>query len=125
MKNSNFQIGQELTVKNANYIIKQIDVTAEKFPNIKKNHPHIDLQFDHLVCLYYVNDNEAPTTLYKQTRHDVNPEDMSSTEFEPLVTCEPKKGRALFFDGKYYHSSSSPNQSSRCIINFDVLGNVK
>lgn len=93
--------------------------------DVPANHPHIDLQFDHLVCLYYVNDNEAPTTLYKQTRHDVNPEDMSTTDFEPLVTCEPKKGRALFFDGKYYHSSSSPNQSSRCIINFDVLGNVK
>jgi len=91
--------------------------------DIPENHPHIDLQWDHWVCLYYVNDNEAPTTLYKQTRLDTRSEDMTNVSWEPLITCEPKKGRALFFDGKYYHSSSSPNQRTRCIINFDVLGN--
>ena len=50
---------------------------------------------------------------------------MENVEWEPLVTCQPKKGRALFFNGKYYHSSSSPNESSRAIINFDVIGNAQ
>lgn len=88
---------------------------------LKNNHPHIDLLYDHLVCLYYVNDNEAVTTLYEQTRFDTDMKDVARTNFKPLVTCKPKKGRCLFFNGKYYHSSSSPKDSVRSIINFDLV----
>jgi hypothetical protein len=88
---------------------------------LRNNHPHIDLPYDHLVCLYYVNDNEAVTTLYKQTRHDTDMKDLARTDFEPLVKCTPKKGRCLFFNGKHYHSSSSPRDGARSIINFDLV----
>lgn len=88
---------------------------------IANNHAHIDLPFDHLVCLYYVTDNEAPTTLYKQTRYDTKMEDIATVEFEPLDTVMPKKGRCLFFNGKHYHSSSSPSTTTRTIINFDLV----
>lgn len=109
-----------------NFTINDI-IQARSFlqlPNgrdLKRNHPHVDLQYDHLVCLYYVNDNEAPTTLYKQTRFDTKMEDLARTNFEPLIQCEPKKGRCLFFNGKHYHSSSSPTTTARCIINFDLV----
>lgn len=43
MTNLNFQIGQTVTFKNRTYIIKHIDVTAEKFPSIKRHHPNIEL----------------------------------------------------------------------------------
>jgi hypothetical protein len=87
---------------------------------IEPNHPHVDLDFSHLVCLYYVNDNEAPTNIYKQTSKEIGLRDIPNTNFEIDQKVYPKKGRCVFFNGNRYHSSSSPNMTSRCIINFDI-----
>ena len=90
-------------------------------PKIHSNYPHVDLPFPHLVCLYYVNDNEAHTNLYSQTIETTSMKDIKSTNFDLIKQVEPKKGRCLFFNGKHYHSSSSPMNGPRCIINFDVV----
>ncbi len=34
----------------------------------------------------------------------------------------PKQGRILLFDGKTYHSASSPTTGMRCIITLDLFG---
>ena len=85
------------------------------------NNPHIDLPFPHLVCLYYVNDSDGDTIIYKQTSDDVLEENVSDTIFEIHQTITPRKGRVVLFDGKYYHSSSNPAFTKRCIINFNVI----
>jgi hypothetical protein len=94
-----------------------------QFPNPESlvNNPHIDLTFPHLVCLYYVNDSDGDTILYEQTSNDFGEVDVKSKEFTVKKRVSPKRGRVLLFDGKYYHSSSSPTSNQRCIINFNLI----
>lgn len=73
------------------------------------NNSHIDLEMPHVVCLYYVNDCDGPTVIYEPGSTNI------------LQTINPQKGRVVIFDGKYYHSSSNPTNSRRCIINFDII----
>lgn len=73
------------------------------------NNSHIDLEMPHVVCLYYVNDCDGPTIIYEPRSNKIK------------KTIDPQKGRAVVFDGKYYHSSSNPTTTRRCIINFDIV----
>ena len=79
-------------------------------PNGKKSTRdgiHIDLSTPHFVLIYYINDSDGDTTLFK---------DDKKTEIKRI---KPKKGRVAFFDGSIYHCSSTPVKSTRAIINFD------
>lgn len=73
------------------------------------NNSHIDLEVPHVVCLYYVNDCDGPTVIYEPGTTNIK------------QSINPQKGRAVVFDGKYYHSSSNPTTKRRCIINFDIV----
>lgn len=89
--------------------------------NTGTNNPHIDLGFPHLVCLYYVNDSDGDTVVYEQTSDKVDEINVKNTTFTEKQRVSPKKGRVLLFNGKYYHSSSSPAMTQRCIINFNLI----
>ena len=67
---------------------------------------HIDLNFPHIVCLYYVNDTDGDTFI-----NDID---------NKLKRISPKKNRAVIFDGSLYHASSLPTKDKRVIINIDV-----
>ncbi len=82
------------------------------------DNPHIDIGYEHLVCLYYVNDSDGDTFLFNKTKKD-GPISKDS-KLEILKRVSPKKGRAVLFDGSRYHSSSGPTKDIRCIINFNV-----
>ena len=70
--------------------------------------PHHDLAIHHHTMVYYVNDTDAPTRLYKDNR--------------VFKEVQPKKGRALIFPGDTQHSSASPTESiRRMILNFNFL----
>lgn len=80
--------------------------------------PHVDLTQPHKVLLYYVNDSDGDTFMFNET---YSPEDEKSF---PNLTLkqrvEPKRGRAILFDGLTYHNSSKPvNNNARYIINID------
>jgi hypothetical protein len=93
------------------------DKLRKEYDNI-----HVDYGRDHLVCLYYVNDTDGDTILFDKTFNDVNPQsDFSQVDWKIIKRVSPKKGRAVLFDGRRYHSSSGPSQDVRCIINFDVV----
>jgi hypothetical protein len=92
---------------------------------IRNDNIHVNIDIPHLVMLYYVNDCDGDTILYDKTLDDIPfdidyPEDYYELNIQHKVT--PKKGRILFFDGKVYHSSSSPNESIRCIITLNLFG---
>ena len=73
--------------------------------------PHIDMDIDHKVLIYYVNDNDGQTIFYK-------PE----TNFEELMRVDVKAGRFVLFDGRLYHSAvTCTNSNYRIIINFNLL----
>lgn len=93
-------------------------------PNVRQEYDnvHVDRPDDHWVCLYYVNDIDGDTTLFKQR---VNKEiktidEWKHAKWEPLQSVSPKKGRAVVFKGDRYHSSTGPTNGVRCILNFDV-----
>ena len=70
--------------------------------------PHTDLDIEHYTMVYYVNDTDSPTRLYRDNR--------------VFKEVQPKKGRALIFPGDTQHSSSSPTKSSRrMILNYNFL----
>jgi hypothetical protein len=92
------------------------DKARKNYDNI-----HVDRPDDHWVCLYYVNDSDGETTLFKQrVRQEIKTlDEYKKAQFEPLQTVSPKKGRAVIFKGDRYHSSTAPTESVRCILNFD------
>ena len=70
--------------------------------------PHTDLEIEHHTMVYYVNDTDSPTRLYKDNK--------------VFKEVQPKKGRALIFPGNTQHSSASPTKSSRrMILNYNFL----
>ena len=70
---------------------------------------HIDFNFDHYVCLYYINDSEGDTIIFDD-------------EGKELKRVTPKKGRIVFFEGSMYHCSSRPSTKTRAILNINFQG---
>ena len=80
---------------------------------------HVDINYDHLVCLYYVNDSDGDTYLFDKTKKEL-PYLTKDSKLNILQKVSPKKGRVVLFNGNRYHSSSAPTKDVRCIINFNV-----
>lgn len=84
----------------------------------KQNLFHTDVGFPHMVCLYYVNDSTGPTVFSSLTHNDCTRNEINALADVPILeSVEPKKGRAVIFDGTMYHASTTPLAGRRCIIN--------
>lgn len=80
--------------------------------------PHIDHFFDHFVFLYYVNDSDGDTIIYNEKWENPH-EEVTLTE---NTRISPKAGRAIFFDGKTYHTPLVPvNSPFRAVINLTFV----
>jgi NADH:ubiquinone oxidoreductase subunit len=74
----------------------------------KFNTPHLDCQENHIAMIYFVNDSDGDTYLFKDE------------ELNILTSVSPKKGRAIFFKGDILHTGSHPIKNKvRCVINFN------
>lgn len=84
------------------------------------HNPHVDFYEPHVVGLYYVNDSDGDTVIFNQTSEQVSlPQSVAlanSGGFTQLARIAPKKGRMVFFDGRHYHASMHPRQSSHRIV---------
>ena len=80
--------------------------------------PHVDFTEPHKVLLYYVNDSDGDTFMFNEM---YSPENKKSlTNFTIKQRVQPKKNRAIVFDGLTFHNSSKPvKNTSRYIINID------
>jgi hypothetical protein len=87
---------------------------------------HVNKKPPHLVLLYYVNDADGETILFDKTIDDIDDDDVmyldERYEFNVVNKIMPKQGRILLFDGRTYHSASSPTTGMRCIITLDLFG---
>ena len=85
--------------------------------------PHVDgrRKEKYYVVVYYVNDVDGDTVLFKQTLNNATPQDIIDGKLDIAHTVSPKKGRAIIFDGDIYHSVGKPKTDLRCIINFNYL----
>jgi hypothetical protein len=86
---------------------------------------HIDYNYEHLVVLYYVIDGDGDTIIVNKEFNYNDSSDQSGaninyTDYEVLHRITPKQGRAVIFNGKYYHTAEQPTDSMRCIINFNL-----
>jgi hypothetical protein len=88
---------------------------------------HIDSTSDHLVVLYYVLNSDGDTIIVNKKmefeEHIPNdvPTDLKYTDYEVLHRITPKQGRAVIFNGKYYHTAEQPTNGIRCVINFNLV----
>ena len=71
--------------------------------------PHNDLEREHMVVIYYVNDSDGPTYLFEEDGRTI------------IKKVEPKKGRFLMFNGNIKHAGSHPMDSPfRLVINYNI-----
>jgi hypothetical protein len=91
----------------------------------KHNNPHTDYEDDHYVAIYYLNDSDGDTVLFKEydDPHSGSVKQrwensISINNFTIDKTVTPKKNRLMIFDGHQFHASSHPKESNyRLILN--------
>ena len=96
---------------NVNQILEGRAFVHLPSPNPGLDGIHNDLNIEHSVCLYYVNDADGDTVLF---------EDDKKTEIKRVT---PKKGRVVLFNGSIPHCSSRPAVNTRAIVNIDFVAN--
>jgi hypothetical protein len=87
--------------------------------------PHVDNYSPHLVAIYYVNDCDGDTVIFDQFLEvPLSEKDDEMLQFNTWTVkkrIEPKMGRLVVFDGRYYHASSyTKTQPYRCVINMNL-----
>ena len=82
--------------------------------------PHIDADKNHLVILYYVNDSDGDTIIYKNKfiSKDKTPKFEELKEWKRVT---PKSGRVVIFNGEHWHTAQQPEHNVRCIINYNII----
>lgn len=102
------------------FIARAFLQTPNGLPPVEKSF-HVDHPRPHFVLLYYVNDSEGPTIITKQ-RYPFSHNNVTGLKkAETLMEIEPKKGRAVLFNGNHFHDSSVPSKNLRCVINFNLV----
>ena len=116
--------------KFSNWMVKNVDgdfgelirVRAAKTMKnrVPPTQPHVDAPFGHWVMIYYCDNSDGPTTIYKE-RYGENPENV-----RPKQYIDPEKGKYVIFDGRMYHSGNAPRKhSSRTILNINYYGHTR
>ena len=81
------------------------------------NVPHVDDEQPHKTMIYYVNDADGDTVIFKERFSGIL--NYSKKTIEKSVS--PKKGKAVIFDGLRYHTGSVPTQGHRILININFV----
>ena len=90
-----------------NILLARCFVSVPHETTLEHYAPHTDLNIEHTVMIYYVNDADGDTILFND-HGDV------------MQRVTPKKGRVLVFDGSILHGGGIPKKGPRCIVNYDV-----
>jgi len=102
------------------------------YPSTDTNYmmPHVDYMFPHKTLLYYVNNTQGDTFIFNE-KSDLNSEEIKVQELYNLTETysnktlkekiSPVQGKAVLFNGLYYHAASFPKINNRYVINFNFL----
>jgi hypothetical protein len=112
--------------KKINFNLKQIIQSRsflqlplnEKFLGEGLDTPHIDIEEEHIVILYYVNDSDGDTVIY-ENKYEKNKK-VNIKDLKIKKTINPKQGRVIIFNGHLYHTGQQPQKDVRCIINSNI-----
>ena len=75
------------------------------------NAPHTDVPIDHWVLLYYVNESDGDTLMFKETHKDIPFFEVSDQTLHIMSNIEHKMGRGVLFHGSRYHCALPPIES--------------
>lgn len=92
--------------------------------DVPHHNPHVDFYEPHKVALYYVNDSDGDTVIFKERSSEVSlPQSAAlanGNKFTEARRIAPKRGRMVFFDGQQYHASMHPRaHPSRIVVTFN------
>ena len=77
--------------------------------------PHVDHNFPHWASIFYLNETDGETILYKSEKCE-----------KERMRIAPKPNRILFFDGLITHTGMSPNHHQRrTILNSNFTSEVQ
>jgi hypothetical protein len=83
------------------------------------NLPHVDYYFPHDTIIYYLNDSDGDTRMFKEYANNDIDSDPVNFSVENRIT--PKANRLLLFNGLQYHTASNPiNTSRRVVLNVNL-----
>jgi len=82
------------------------------------DNPHVDFNFPHWVCLYYVNDSDGDTVFFNSNSKETPMGSLRTEDIEVVKRITPLRGRVVLFDGTHYHSSTRGTSGTRCVINY-------
>jgi hypothetical protein len=82
---------------------------------------HVDSKKKHTVLLYYVCDSDGDTIIVDKEYEDGEIEKLDYQDYKLLHKVTPKQGRAVIFDGSYYHTAEQPSSNMRCVLNFNLF----
>jgi hypothetical protein len=94
--------------------------------SVHHHNPHVDFVQPHHTAVYYVNDSDGDTTIFRETSDDVSVDESAALAnrggFNVLRKVSPRQGRMLGFDGRHYHASMHPMKASkRLTITFNFV----
>lgn len=91
---------------NSDSIIRaRADMTVAS-PNNHKHPNHVDYEYENISTIFYVNDSDGDTILYKDNKQNINKK------------IKPVKNRLIIFDGHKLHTGCSPKKyKNRILIN--------
>lgn len=84
-------------------------------------HVDIDPFTPHLVVLYYVMDADGDTIITDVRANSKGPTSLKFEGQTVLHRVTPKQGRAVLFNGSYFHTAEQPKNGMRCVINMNVF----
>jgi hypothetical protein len=111
-------------VKKSIRIRKRLTYSNKEKYNIPYQ-PHVDFDDEHLVLLYYVNDSDGDTFVYKEKyskKNKLNSDNVNIENLSLLKKIEFKRGRVVIFNGRNFHASSLSSSNPRIVLNINLYG---
>ncbi len=101
-------------------------VVSEDSHSRETSQSRIDFTEPHQTAVYYVNDSDGDTVVFKETVDDVPPgraaRFANDNKFRIEACSSPVKGKMIAFDGRHYHASMHPMKASKRIaITFNFV----
>lgn len=88
--------------------------------NLDTLHVDVDPFYPHLVVLYYVFDADGDTLITDLQYDGSLPTTIPYENQNIMARVTPKQGRAVIFDGRFYHTAEQPKKGMRGIINLNL-----
>lgn len=97
----------------------RLGLKMPKVNHSKENYnlPHVDYHFPHDTVIFYLNNSDGNTRMFKE--HNLHSPE--TDQYTVRDEIEPKENRILLFDGLQYHTASNPiNTNRRVILNINL-----